>query len=129
MFAACSLGMLGGCGIFGEAPTVAEGATFRGPPMELDSSGRVHTLTMRAPNPGWDLVFDRSDAAPGTTRAFYSAVRPDPTFLYVQQVVSKSAASDVGAGEGVEVFARIIDHDQRRNYPSYSRVLLGLGAE
>ena len=121
---------IGGCSIFGSSdPEVVYERTFRGPPIGLSSTERVHVVTAQAPNPGWRLVFDRSEEAPGPTQLLVSMRRPDPTLIYTHQVADLSAASDVPTDERVEVFARIIGHDERRAKTPYERVLLGIGPE
>ncbi|GJM19873.1 MAG: hypothetical protein DHS20C14_20860 [Phycisphaeraceae bacterium] len=131
-FAAAVAGLLavGGCSLFGSGRAeVLPSQSFRGPPMGLASTNKVHVVTMKAPHPGWRLEFDRAEEAAGPTRLLMSVRRPDPTLVYTRQIVDMSAATTVDADEPAEVYARIIEHDARRSGVPYERVLLGAGPE
>lgn len=125
--AACALA--GGCSWLQHDAQVVPERSFRGPPMSLDSSGRVHVVSMQAPNPGWNLELDRAQEAAGPTQLLMSVRRPDPAYLYTQQIVEKSVASRTRTTDPVEVYARVIDHAEKDSDVPYERVLLGTGPE
>lgn len=122
----------GGClsrWIGGGDPQIAETGTFLGPAIDLTATDEFHVVSMRAPNPGWEIEFDRAQKTPGPTRLLMTVRRPDPTLIFPQRVVDKTMATTVPASELAEVFARVVDHGARKSDESYKRVILGTGPE
>jgi len=110
-------------------PRVAETGTFLGPPIDLGATDEFHVVTMRAPNPGWEIEFDRAQKTAGPTLLLMTVRRPDPTLIFPQRVVNKTMATTVPATDPAEVYARIVDHGARTSDEAYTRVLLGTGPE
>lgn len=106
--------MLAGCASENE---IRPGVHFRGPSMAIDSDGDHHIVVLTAPSPGYSFEFDRSDAADGPTRLLVTIRRPDPGSLRPQVLVQQRVLTDVRSGLAVEVFARMLDHDQRDGRP------------
>lgn len=95
------------------------------PPLRLVTAGGKHVVVLEAPTPGWSLSYDAFERTSGPTRIFASLHRGDPTLLVPQVVVEKQAITAVDADEAVELFARVLDHDEEESGRAYRRVPTG----
>lgn len=102
-------------------PKISETTPYGGPPMEVDSSRRVHQLVMQAPSAGWTLTLDRTIEHEGVQRVFATIRRPDPRFVYAMQVVTQHIATSIPSDQPLEVFVRTMDFGSDENI-EYSRL-------
>ena len=92
------------------------------PAMMLDSSDEFHMLTMQAPNPGWSILIDKDELSPVGMRVFVTVRRPDPSFMYPQVIVEKRLKSDVMTDTGIEIYARLLDFDEKSSGRGYVEI-------
>jgi len=111
---AAGAGLFAGCT---SGPAVDTDSAFQGPELRLESAGRSHIVVMEAPNPGWGIELDRTRDRGNHTEVYVSVTRPNPEFLYTQQIVEKRLATDISSGDMIELYARITDHDGRDTSP------------
>lgn len=107
--------LISGCG---SSPTIAPGR-YAGPDIRLEPGTRDHVVVVTAPSPGWDVSFDHSQLGPEGHELFVSLRKPDPRFLYTQQIVEQRVVSDVEQSEPAAVFARTLEARERRSDEPY----------
>ncbi|MAY73212.1 MAG: hypothetical protein CMJ31_00530 [Phycisphaerae bacterium] len=101
---------LAGC----DSPIETTAATpYGGPPLDLTSSGPWHVIEAQAPSPGWKIDFEHSRPGPDAQEVFITVRRPDPQFVYPQVIVDQLVSTDVRTSEPIEIYARVVPHDQR----------------
>jgi hypothetical protein len=80
--------LLGGCGggprVFNISPEA-----YRGPDLTIQSKPPQHVAIIQAPTPGWTFSFDASRPQFGYTDVFLTITRPNPAFVYTQNVVRR----------------------------------------
>ena len=94
-----------GLGACSSGPRIVENGAI-GHPISIDASAWVYILKAELPNPGWSFELDRVRDDAGVHEAFVSVREPDPSKVFVQQIVTKSVGLGVTAGEPLRVFAR-----------------------
>ena len=92
------------------------------PPIKVELLNDAHLLIMQAPHSGWGFRIDRDERIAGGTRIFVSVRRPDPTFLYPQAIVEKKLLSDVSSDIHIEIFARVLDNDEKIRAQGYGQI-------
>ena len=105
-------------------PPVATDATYSGPELSVDSSGPEHVVMIEAPSPGWVPSLDQVLDALDRRDIFVTLRRPDPRFLYAQQIVVQQVGTGVPSSVPVRVCARIVEfNDATRGvrYPIAAR--------
>jgi len=98
-------------------PRVTASDDYRGPEVRLDSSGRRHIVVLTAPNPGWSIELDRVRGRQGVDEVFVTVRRPNPEFLYTQQVVEKRISTGVRSDQPVLINARTLDFANTNGAP------------
>lgn len=121
---ACVLATAGGCSVVEDivgpdtsAPNMT--ATYDGPPMVLDSSGRTHVANVRLASPGWTLERDGTERGPEGQRVFVTVRTPNPEFLYPQQIVEQALTTEVRSTEPVQVYARVVEYGVKSSSKAY----------
>ncbi len=97
------------------APTLT--ALYEGPGVTIEARSTTHAVIISTPTGGWSVVwdgmFDAHDKIHLTIR------RPDPAFMHVQQIVEHRIDSTVPSGNPLEVFVRVVDHDDHTDSSPY----------
>ncbi len=92
-------------------------APYAGPGVAIETRSTTHGIIISTPTGGWSVVwdgtFDTQDKIHLTIR------RPDPDFLHVQQIVEHRIDSTVPSGNPLEVFVRVVDHNDRTGSSPY----------
>ena len=83
------------------------------PPIRLDALNAHHMLVMQAPHSGWSFAIEKDERIPDGKRLFITVRRPNPTFLYPQMIVEKNLLTDIPIETSIELYARILDHDEK----------------
>lgn len=99
------------------------------PPIALSELDQRHMLVMQAPNPGWSYGIDRDERDREGWILYITIRRPDPGFLYTQQIVEKRLLSRVEADQPVRVMARLLDHDEKSTKDAYAPLTLSESLE
>lgn len=99
------------------------------PPIALSELDHRHMLVMQAPNPGWSYGIDRDERDRDGWILYITIRRPDPGFLYTQQIVEKRLLSRVEGDQPVRVMARLLDHDEKSTKDDYAPLTLSESPE
>jgi len=83
------------------------------PPVRLDALNAHHMLVMQAPHSGWAFAIEKDERIPDGKRLFITVRRPNPTFLYPQMIVEKNLLTDIPIETTIELYARILDYDEK----------------
>ena len=120
----CLVALLGGCGggprVFNISPEA-----YRGPDLTIQSKPPQHVAIIQAPTPGWTFSFDASRPQFGYTDVFLTITRPNPAFVYTQNVVSQEAGTEIDITRRIVVYARVLPHDVVPDSQAYSRAAEG----
>ncbi len=117
-------GTLPACKGSGRRPVKATpgASSYDGPPVEVDASGPQHVIVFQAPSAGWSFSMDRAESTLRVTEVFVTATRPNPAFMYTQQVVHLRAGTGVDAKKPVDVYIRVLDYGARAGSEPYRLV-------
>lgn len=117
---------LSGCRAVKKAKDTAamEHRLQQAPPVRLETLGENHMLVMQAPNPGWSYRLDRDDRDSEGWIAYVTIRRPDPAYLYTQQIVDKRLLTQIEANQPIRVMARLLDHNETGNSDQYAPLQL-----
>lgn len=89
------------------------------PPIRVEIENDLHMLIMQAPNPGWTFAIDSDEVLKDSTRISITIRRPDPAFAYPQMIVEKNLLTDIRSHRTLEVFARVLDADEKTKQRGY----------
>ncbi len=92
----------------------------KAPPIRLDALDNRHMLVMQAHNPGWTIELDRDERGKDAWTAFITIKRPNPAFMYPQQIVEKRLLTDIETTQTLIIMARLLDHDQPGTRDQYA---------
>jgi hypothetical protein len=90
------------------------------PMVMLDQDDPFHMVVMQAPSPGWSLRLDATERTPAGKRVFVTIRRPDPAYVYPQQIVLMRALTRVRLDSEIEVVGRLLDSDERTKGKGYA---------
>lgn len=93
---------------------------YTGPEARLDASQPNYTVIISAPSAGWSAAVDRVVESHKRQDIFVTLRRPDPRFIYTQQVVQQRLLTSVAASEAARLCVRVLDYDadpDNREYP------------
>lgn len=94
------------------------------PMVMLDQDEPFHMVVMQAPSPGWSLRLDATESTPTGKRVFVTIRKPDPAYVYTQQIVSMRALTRVRLDTELEVVGRLLDFDERTKGKGYATIIL-----
>ncbi len=94
------------------------------PMVMLDQDDPFHMIVMQAPSPGWSLRLDATERTPNGKRVFVTIRKPDPAYVYTQQIVSMRALTRVRLDTELEVVGRLLDFDERTKGKGYAPIKL-----
>ncbi len=115
------LGTFSGCGSTrspGPGWVDAE-ASYAGPEVQLGRSGEFHAIRVMAPTGGWSLEGDRVELGSLSGFAYLTLRRPDPNGAQTQAIEELDVAIGVPASQGLVVYIRVIDFDERPESTPY----------
>lgn len=92
---------------------------YQGPPLSVDSSGAQHVVVAQSPTPGWEFSLERVVEKLGGREVYVTLRRPDPRFVMIQQVVEQRLAVPVESQTPIEVYALVLEHDDRGEHDRY----------
>ncbi len=111
-----------------DRPDSAEGA-YGGPQMRLEEHDLYHVVVATVPTGGWQLRLDGTWEDLNRRSAYVSLIRPDPSFLYAQQVVEIRLSTEVQVAVPLTLYARMVDFADPNPPDVYGEVALDKGDE
>lgn len=90
--------------------------------MRLVDTGDWHAVRISTPSPGWRVDFDHSRPTLDGRVVFLTLTKPDPRFVYPQQVVEQLVTTDVPRSEPITVYGRTVAADGKNVTRTYTRV-------
>lgn len=117
-----ALTVLGGCRLMNKdnSSEAMRVELHKAPPVRIDALDNRHMLVMQAPNPGWTIALDRDERGKDAWIAYITIKRPNPAFMYPQQIVEKRLLTDIESTEPLTIMARLLDHDQPGTKDQYA---------
>ena len=98
-----------------QAPTSA--ARYEGPGVAIEARSTTHAVIISTPTGGWSVVWDGTFDA--QDKIHLTIRRPDPSFFHIQQIVEHRIDSTISSGNPLEVFVRVVDHDDHTGSSPY----------
>ncbi|MCA9299502.1 MAG: hypothetical protein KDA28_10570 [Phycisphaerales bacterium] len=99
--------VMSSCG--GERLLETTSTPFEGPRIETRVVDGLHRIVVHAPSPGWGVSLEAVDVRERSRDAFITIERPNPAFMYPQQIVEQQIATGIDASLGIVVFARVVE--------------------
>jgi hypothetical protein len=109
--AAASVSLLQGCASPMPDPEIASGR-YLGPPLTVERFGTGTAVLMKAPQPGWEIRFDRSMEFLGGEELFLTVRRPNPRANYASREVDLRTTTTALAKTPVLIYARVLTWDE-----------------
>ena len=119
---------LSGCSVWKNRPRLRErkidmqANVDQVPPIKVVSLNGKTMLIMQAPHSGWAIGFDRDELVAHGVRLMITVRRPDPSFMYPQAIVEKNLLTQIDADESLEIYARILDANEKIDWQGYGRI-------
>lgn len=98
-----------GCGSR-PGPVVREGEAYRGPGVRVEAVGSQYVLVVTTPTAGWEVTFDQSREALGTTEVYVTAREPNPAYMHAQAEVAQRVGTGVAAGGPLRALVRVVPY-------------------
>jgi len=124
-FVMLSVSSMSGCSVWENRPRLREQkikmdvSTQGVPPIKVETFENKYLLVMFAPNSGWSIDIDKDERIETGMRLFVTVRRPDPAFMYPQAMVWKRRLSNVHADTNLEIYARVLDADEKAKGHGY----------
>ena len=94
------------------------------PQIMLEDDEEFHMIVMQAPSPGWSLRLDSTERTPEGKRVFVTIRKPDPAYVYTQQIVLMRVLTRVRLDTELEVVGRLLDFDEKTKGKGYAPITL-----
>lgn len=108
-------------------PAAADAARASLPPVSLVQVASpvarqsLHAVQIEAPTGGWSAQLDQERAAWQRREVYITLTRPSPLFVTTQAITPILVATNVPAGEAIDVFLRLADpHTRPRDSDPYT---------
>jgi hypothetical protein len=108
---------LPGCFLFGARVREFQPVerAYTGPAITLGERDGRHLATLEAPSTAYSFELEGRRGAVDGSVVFLTVRRPDPRFMYTQQIVEQQLLTPARATETIRVYARVVDHDDTSN--------------
>ena len=123
---ACAMAALGGCGSGGP---VASGEAYVGAPVEISESGRTYTVVYDAPTPGWTMELVSTRQLYKRVEVFVLLRRPNPIYLYPQQVVRQHLATEVRPDLPMDLYVAVVHFGDKRETGPFALAASAAGTD
>lgn len=101
------LGTLPACSLFADkGPTIEQAASYTGPPVEFDSSGRTHIARITCPTGGWSVRHDLTREGWPHHEVFVTLVSPPVGVMVTQALTELLVDTRAPAGAGCRLYIR-----------------------
>jgi len=88
----------------------------------IDTLEGDHMLVMRSPNPGWSISIDKHERIAEGVRILITVRRPDPAFMYTQNIVDKRVLTEIPSSTNIVLYARVLDFGEKADEHGYGRL-------
>lgn len=92
------------------------------PDFMVDEKLSKHLLVMQAPSPGWSVRLDRTERTEQGKRVYITIRKPDPAYLYTQQIVLMRTLTSVSTDSNIEIAGRLLDFDESTKNKGYAAI-------
>ena len=92
------------------------------PEFKVDANLTNHLLVMQAPSPGWSVRLDRTERTEQGKRVYITIRKPDPAYLYSQQIVLMRTLTSVRSDTTIEIAGRLLDFDESTKNKGYATI-------
>jgi len=92
------------------------------PPIRIDALDGNHMLVMQSPNPGWSISIDKHERIAEGEQILITVRRPDPAFMYTQNIVEKRVLTEISGSTNIVLFARVLEFGEKAGEHGYGRL-------
>ncbi len=90
------------------------------PLVRIDQTEKYHLIVMQAPSPGWSIRLDATQRTAEGKDVLVTIRRPDPAYVYTQQIVDMNVLTSVRLDTEIRVIGRLLDHDEKTKGKGYA---------